>query len=159
METLKVLRMNLQLFGGRGSNSNGGKGGGSSSSSGDSNSGGGGGGTFASEADFEKSLTDFNDPRLKEYTKAQEDFTSSYGTTQGLINSAKANGISEWTAKSLNTDKKNLQEKINNMPKMKTPGQLGEVAAMKEYISAIDTALSYKDNKAKSPTEGINIVN
>lgn len=137
----------------------GGRGAFSNASGGAGGTGGASGGRFANEADFEKSLTGAGDPRLKEYTNAQDDFEASYGTPSSLVNMAKNNGLSEWTEKSLMSDKARLQNELNNMPKNKTPAQLGRASAIKEYISAINESLKYKDNKPTSPTDNINIVN
>ena len=116
------------------------------------------GGTFANETEFEKSLKGFDDPRLKDYQQGMDDITDTYGNPKSLITNAKNNGLSEWTAKSLETDKKNLQARMKDMPEKKTPKQLGEIAGIQEYIKAIDEALKYRGKKGKNPADNVDIL-
>lgn len=149
-----MLLLNLQLFGGRGSSS--GVGGGSSSSA--STSSTDVGNTFGSEAEFEKSLSGFDDPRLEEYTEGAQSVKDEFGDMNWLKENAKNNGLSDWSAKALESDKKQLQNELDKMPDKKTPSELGREAGIKEQIKGIDEVLSYKDVKPKSPVDDVNII-
>lgn len=134
-----MLIVKLQLLGGRGSSSGGsGGGGGSSSKVGD----GGGGGTFSSEADFEKSLTDLNDPRLQEYSAALDEREQRVSEINSLTQIASNEGLGDWTRKSLEAERRQAQNRLNNMPTNKTPAQLGEAHGLTDQIDAINKILS-----------------
>lgn len=135
-----MLKLKLQLLGGRGSRSN--VGGSSSNGGGGGSETSGGGGTFSSEAEFEKSLTGFNDPRFQEYSNALDEREQRVSEINSLSRFASNEGLGDWTRKSLESERQQAQDRLNNMPTNKTPAQLGEARGLTDQIGAINKILS-----------------
>ena len=144
-----MLKLNLQLCGGRGASSGGGSGGAGGGGGVGGSSSGGGGGTYETESDFEKSLTGYNDPRLQEYSSALESEQSyNAGLKQNLNQAINESGYTNFTDAVISSELKDAQTQLNNIPKMKTPAQLGQAQALKDRISILN------DLKKKKGTKG-----
>lgn len=137
-----MIKFNIQLFGGRGGSSGAGGGGGA-----------GGGSKFANESDFEKSLSGFNDPRLKEYEDGLSEGVSRVGELNNLKNFAKNEGLSDWTKAALEGELKKTKSDIKNMPKEKTPKQLGKLKGLQDVEKALTDLLNTKPSGNKTPTD------
>ena len=146
-----MLKLVIDLFGGRGSSS-GGAGGGASSSS---------GGRYKSVEEFEKSLTGYDDPRLKEYEQGLSDVAENFGASglKGFLkDQAEGEGLDEWTKIGLKNDKEQAQNMLNELPAYKTPYEFGLAEALPQVISAVDNLLSIKPSgEKKSPYDDIDI--
>lgn len=139
-----MIKINLQLFGGRGASSS------ASGGAGGSASNGAAGGTFSSLSEFEKSLTGYDDPRLSEYSNALELEEQQVNEINSLKQLASTEGLGEWTKIALETEKNDARSRLNNMPTNKTPAQLGESEGLKARIAALDNILSIKPSGASA---------
>ena len=132
-----MLKYNLQLFGGRGA------------SSGGAGTGAGGGGTFRSASDFEKAIGDnYNDPRVQEYTDAyREESDYNRGLERNLGRSIDEDGYTKSTDNLLNSEKKDTEKALKELPDRKTPTQLGKEEALKERLDVIKNLQKRKGEK------------
>lgn len=129
-----MLKLDLQLFGGRGASS-----------------GAGGGGTFRSSSDFEKEVGDnFDDPRVKEYTDAYgEESQYSRGLEKNFGRSIDEDGYTKATDDLLKGEEKDTKKALKDLPERKTPAQLGKEEALKERLDVIEKLKKRKGEKGK----------
>lgn len=112
--------------------------------------GSGKGGTFSNESDFEKALTGFEDPRLKQYSDAYDEEASYTKSLKKNINqSIDEDGYTDSTDVSLNFEKKDAEKQLKAMPKKKTPTQLGTEKALNERLKAIEELKKRKGEKGR----------
>lgn len=147
-----MLKLVIDLFGSRGSSSGGAGGGGASSSSGE---------TFKSLSDFDKALTGFDDPRLKEYTDARDSFKEDISLTKNIIPQIdETGGLGKMAETLLESQKKDAENKLKNLPKEKTPAQFGEEEGLNELIDAIDKVFAHNETlkgKKTSPYDNVDV--
>lgn len=110
---------------------------------------GGGGNTFSSVEDFEKTIKDMNDPRVEEFSRGyseESDYTE--GLKKNLNRAIDEDGYKAAESAILSEEKATRAE-LSNLPKNKTPGQLGEAEALKERLDVIEELKKRKGNKGK----------
>lgn len=110
--------------------------------------GGKGSSTFSNTDDFEKSLTGFDDPRLKEYTDAYNTESNYNSGLKKVMEQAIGEDGYDAVKTNIESEEKQTKKQLNNMPNKKTPKQLGEQEALKERLNIIN------DLKKKSGTQG-----
>lgn len=145
-----MIKLNLQLLGGRGASSGTSGGGSGSNGNGGDNSGGssGGGGSFKDESDFEKSLTGSDDPRLAEYSNAYDDAASyTSGLKNNIGQAINEDGFTPTIDSALKSEEKIAKDYIKNLPELKTPSQLGESKAMEDRLQVIKDLQSRRGEK------------
>lgn len=105
---------------------------------------------FRTEDEFERQLTDFNDPRLQQYSNAYDEVNQ---YTQNLRNnmqrSIAEDGYGDFTDTLLQSEKNIAQQQLDNMPEYKTPAQLGEYKALQERLDIIQELRKQKGAKGR----------
>lgn len=107
----------------------------------------GNGNTFRSEADLEKALTGFDDPRLKEYSDANSEESRYNNTMKSNLNRS----IDEdgYDARIIDAEEAATKRELRAMPKLKTPRQLGEEKALKERLNILEELRKRKGEKGR----------
>ena len=135
-EVIKMIKVSLQFFGGRGASSSAGR--------------GSGGNTFRNAEDLEKSLSGIDDPRYSEFANAYN-AESSYNDSlkKNIERSIDEDGYTDTIDESLNFEKKDAERQLKSMPKMKTAAEVGTEEALKERIEIVNKLKKRKGEKGK----------
>lgn len=115
-----MVKIDLQFFGGRGSSS-------------------GGTGKYRSAAELEKALSDdINNPQALAYSNAYtEEARYSNGLERNLKQSIEEDGYTSSTESIINSEEKMVRSELSNMPRLKTPSQLGVEEALKARLEML----------------------
>ena len=139
-----MIKLDLQLFGGRGASSSGS--GGSSSSSESSSSSD----TFKSAEEFEKEVGDnYSDPRVQEFQESyEEEADYNKGLEKNLNRAIDEDGYDK-VKDTIKAEKESTKKELDKLPKEKTPSQLGTEMGLNERLDMLNKITGRKGDKGK----------
>lgn len=117
-----MIKLNLQFFGGRGASSS-----------------GGGSGKYSSVADFENAIgNNPNNPQSENFFNSymsEADYSTSL--ERNIRNSISEDGYNSTTESIIDSEEKMTRKELKELPKQKTPAQLGKEEALKERLDIL----------------------
>lgn len=105
---------------------------------------------FSSVSELENSLKGNNDPRIKQYSDGlTEERSYNSGLEKNLRRSIDEDGYTSTTESIINSEINDAKKQLNNMPKSKTPKQLGQEQALQERLDILNGLKKRKGAKGK----------
>ena len=105
--------------------------------------------TFKSSADFEKSLSGYDDPRMQEYSEAyKEEKQYNNGLKKNIDHAISEDGYDS-VANTIRIEKEATQKELDRLPEMMTPAQLGTKEALGERLEILKGFESRKGEQGK----------
>lgn len=108
---------------------------------------------FSSASEFEKSLTGYDDERLAEYEGAYSAVTDyNSGLRKNMQQAINENGYTDYTDMVIDDEIAATQRALSELPKYKTPAQLGAEEGLNERLEVLNDLKAQKGAKAKAPS-------